>query len=85
MRTTVAIDDYLLAAAKVEARQRGLTLGQYLEEALRRELSRVERDGFAPPIPVFSRGSGLRAGVDATSLRGLLEALDEGVPVESLR
>lgn len=87
MRTTVAIDDHLLAAAKARARERGLTLGQYLEEALRRELSRRDDQPSAPapPIPVFTDGSGLRPGVDASSLRGLLAGLDEGVPIESLR
>jgi Arc/MetJ family transcription regulator len=39
MRTTIAVDDHLLVAAKLRARERGQTLGQLVEDALRRELS----------------------------------------------
>lgn len=85
MRTTLAIDDHLLAAAKREARRRGLTLGRLVEEALRRELSAPRRAGTVPPVPVFRGGTGLRPGVDASSTRALLEALDEGVAIEQIR
>jgi hypothetical protein len=85
MRTTVAIDDHILAAARREARQRDLTLGQLLEEALRHELARTPAARERPPIPVFRGGRGLRPGIDATSTRALLEALDDGVAVDRLR
>ncbi|WP_334141181.1 type II toxin-antitoxin system VapB family antitoxin [Rhabdothermincola sp.] len=85
MRTTLAIDDRLLAAAKRLARERGLTLGALVEEALRRELAAEPPLAHRPAIPVFTAGEGLRPGVDATSTRGLLEALDDGLPVEKLR
>jgi hypothetical protein len=39
MRTTVSIDDELLAAAKRLARREGRTVGQVVEEALRRRLA----------------------------------------------
>jgi hypothetical protein len=84
VRLTLAIDDRLVAAAKRRARQRGITLGQLVEEALRAELA-----GAAPskhlPIPVFRGRGGVRAGVDVTSSRALLEALDEGRQLEQLR
>lgn len=84
MRTTLAIDDELLAAAKRRARERGETLGRVVEDALRRELASAPE--VAPvPLPVFKGAGGLRPGVDATSNRALLEALDEGSPLESLR
>lgn len=38
-----------------------------------------------PVVPVFRSGNGLRPGVDATSTRALLEALDEDQPLERLR
>lgn len=86
MRTTISIDDHLLEAARTRARQQGMTLGQYLEDALRRQLSRRDdEDGSPMSIPVFTGGDGLRPGVDASSTRGLLEAMDEGVPLESRR
>ncbi len=85
MRTTLAIDDQLLKAAKRRAGQRGLTLGQFVEEALRAELAAAEPTGDAPPIPVFDGRTGLRPGIDAASNRSLLEALDEGRSIERLR
>jgi len=85
MRTTVAIDDNLLAAAKERARERGLTLGQLVEDALRLEAAHAEQRRPGPPIPVFRGGGGLRPGIDPTSNRSMLEALDEGVPLDKLR
>ncbi len=84
MRTTVAIDDHLLTAAKRRARERGSTLGQLVEDALRRELA-VSRDAEPVPIPVFRGGGGPRPGIDLTSNRALREALDEGVSLNDLR
>jgi len=85
MRTTVAIDDQLLSRAKRRARQAGLTLGQFIEEALRRELGRKPSSSPRPSVPVFRGGTGLRPGVDGGSNRSLLEAIDEGQPIETLR
>lgn len=85
MRTTVAIDDHLLATAKRRAHGLGLTLGQLVEEALRRELGTEETPGNRPEVPVFQDGDGVRPGIDVTSNRALLEALDEGQAVEQLR
>lgn len=84
MRTTVAIDDHLLAAAKQRAQQRGLTLGQVLEDALRREMA-AEPEETPPPIPVYRGEGGCRPGVDLTSNRAIWEFLDEGVPLHKLR
>lgn len=85
MRTTIAVGDQLLRSAKQEARRRGLTLGRLVEEALRRELSRPAGAGKPPPVPIFHGSGGVRPGIDAASNRGLLEALDEGQPVERIR
>lgn len=85
MRTTVAIADQLLRTAKREARLRGLSLGGLIEAALRRELSRRAEVRAGPAVPVFREGRGVRPGIDITSNRALLEALDEGQPVEHLR
>lgn len=85
MRTTVTIHDELLESAKLRARERGLTLGGLIENALRRELSVRDRPVELTPLPVFKGGKGLRPGVDITSNRALYELLDEGVPFEQLR
>lgn len=87
MRTTVAIDDRLLAAARARARARGTTLGAVLEDALRRDLARdtTATSASAITLPVFREGTGLRAGVDATSNRAMREALDQALAVDELR
>ncbi|MDQ3090845.1 MAG: hypothetical protein M3R46_04120 [Actinomycetota bacterium] len=60
------------------------TLGQLVEDSLRRELgAATSREG--PPIPVFKGGSGPAPGVDLTSNRAIWEALDEGLPLDKLR
>jgi hypothetical protein len=84
MRTTVAIDDHLLARAKDRARERGTTLGKVIEDALRTDLSR-SAPAEPPPIPVFRGGGGVRPGVDLSSNRAIQELFDEGMPPEKLR
>jgi hypothetical protein len=84
MRTTVAVDDHVLAGAKRRARERGQTLGQLVEDALRRELATTTGD--APhAIPVFRGEGGLRPGVDVTSNRAMREVLDTGRELSTLR
>lgn len=84
MRTTLAIDDELLARARARARAEGVTLGVVVENALRRDLARPA-PRQAPPIPVFHGGTGPRPGVDLSSNRALHEALDEGLPLDRMR
>lgn len=84
MRTTVAIDDNLLARAKERAQRRGQTLGQLVEDAIRRELG-APADVTPPPVPVMTGGTGPRPGLDLTSNRALREALDEGRSLGDLR
>ncbi len=78
MRTTLSISDELLVAAKRRARERGQTLGEFVDTALQRELNEPVSSAKPPTIPVFRGGTGPRPGVDVRSNRGLLEALDEG-------
>lgn len=79
MRTTIAIDDHVLREAKRLASERGVTLGEFVEEHLREGLARTT-DPKRPtgPIPVFRGRGGLRPGVDITSNALLLEALEAG-------
>ncbi len=84
MRTTINIDEHVLAAARDRARERGITLGEYIERAVRREsthLSPVSRSD-PPEIPVFD--GKLRPGIDRMSNRELQEFLDEDVPPDKL-
>ena len=84
MRTTVSVDDELLAAAKRRARERGVTLGAVIESALRRDLASTA-PATAPPIPVFRGGTGPRPGLDLTSNRAVSEVLDEDSDLDRLR
>lgn len=84
MRTTVTLDDHLLEAAKHRAHERGQTLGQIVEAALRRELS--EPTVSEPvEVPVFRGGEGPLPNVDLRSNRALLEQLDRGAEMVELR
>jgi hypothetical protein len=85
MRTTVSISDELLAAAKRRAREQGVSLGEVIDAALRRELAVVRRTDDRPPVPVFDGGSGPRPGIDLTSNRALFEALDDGLELDTRR
>lgn len=84
MRTTVAVDDHLLEAAKRRARESGQTLGQVVENALRRELT--EPAAHDPvEVPVFHGGGGPLPGVDLRSNSALRELLDRDSPITKLR
>jgi hypothetical protein len=85
MRTTVSISDELLAAAKRRARERGQTLGEVVEAALRRELAAGAESADRPPVPVFEGGTGPRPGIDLSSNRALHEALDEALDLNTRR
>jgi hypothetical protein len=85
MRTTISIHDELLESAKARAKERGTTLGELVEDALRRELSLSSEPRKRVPVPVFTGGNGPVPGVDLTSNRAIYELLDEGLPFEKLR
>lgn len=76
MRTTLSIDAELLERAKKRASRRGQTLGQYVESAVRRDLVAPEPTTDIRELPIFSRGTGMRPGIDPSSNRALYDALD---------
>lgn len=84
MRTTISVDDHLLEAAKRRARQRGQTLGQVVEGALRREMA---EPSVSEPVevPVFRGGGGPLPGVDLRSNAALRELLDRDAEITELR
>lgn len=84
MRTTLAIDDNLLREAKRRAAHRGMSLGQYVEDALRRAFTRPVAEE-RPPIPIFRGGTGVRPGLDLTSNKAMYEVLDEDQDLDALR
>ncbi|MFT4029321.1 MAG: CopG family transcriptional regulator [Protaetiibacter sp.] len=79
MRTTLAINDNLLARAKARAAERGISLGSYVDEALREHLAAPERTAAIVELPVAAGGA-LRPGIDPSSNRSLYDALDDEHP-----
>lgn len=72
-RTTVRLEDDLLAQAKVHAAANGKSLNQVVEEALRRMLaSGPQAQQVRPHFPTAD-GKGLRPGIDLDSAVGLHE------------
>lgn len=81
MRTTIKIDDRLLAEAKTRAAISGRTLNAVVEDALREAFARraaVDRS-LGPKLPVF-RGSRLVPGIDLDDGAALLELMERAEP-----
>lgn len=78
MRTTIRVDDALLAEAKALAARTGRTLTAVIEEALRQALAAAARPGdeARPELPTFA-GDGLRPGVDLDDNAALLAIMDD--------
>jgi hypothetical protein len=80
MRTTLNLDDALLAEAKQVAARTGRSLAAVVEDALRESLHRRNRPGVRTvELPVFGEG-GLQPGVDLDDSAALLELMDQGDP-----
>ena len=77
MRTTIRLDDDLLARAKQLAARTGRTLTAVIEEALRAGLARYRPDRTREPIelPTFGAG-GLLPGVDLDASSPLLDGMN---------
>lgn len=81
MRTTITIDDDLLAEAKTRAAASGRTLNAVVDDALRQAFARrPDRPIPGPPtLPVF-RGSRLVPGVDLDDGAALLDVMERAEP-----
>jgi hypothetical protein len=77
MRTTVRLDDHLLAEAKHVAAKRGETLTAVIEYALRAFLRRgSEPTPGQPPRLTTFRGRCLQPGVDLDGTAALLDLME---------
>ncbi|MDR0417427.1 MAG: CopG family transcriptional regulator [Propionibacteriaceae bacterium] len=76
MRTTVSVDDVLLERAKRRAARDGRTLGQYVEDVLRRDLAAMPPQPGGPVELPTVPGGQPRPGVALDSNRDLFEAMD---------
>jgi predicted transcriptional regulator len=76
-RTTVRLEDGLLAEAKKKAAESHRTLTAVIEDALRESLSRQRRTGGKRRVrlPAAGRG-GLQPGVDLDNTAALLDLMD---------
>jgi hypothetical protein len=81
MRTTVNIDDHLLADAKVLAAQTSRSLGSVVEDGLRALLHRnnSESRGSAFQLPTHGSG-GLAPGVDLEDKEALADLNGDNAP-----
>ena len=75
MRTTMSIDDQLLERAKTHARHAGMTLGEYVEAALRRDLAAGTAERTEVTLTVSAATGGPASGVDLTTNRGIYDAM----------
>jgi hypothetical protein len=77
MRTTVSIDDHLLSEAKQIAARSHRSLGQVIDDALRRMLTETSRTrSTSVTLPIHGSG-GLRPGVDLEDKEQLAELLGD--------
>ena len=76
MRTTVRLDEHLLAEAKKRAAESGKTLAAVLEDALRASLARRSAHAKSRPVRLKTvKGGGVRAGVDLDDSASLLDLM----------
>ena len=77
MRTTVRLDDRLLAEAKKYAAETGRTLTSVLEDALRETLARRQTRAKQRAVRLKTvKGDGLQPGVDLDDTASLLDLME---------
>jgi predicted transcriptional regulator len=80
MRTTLRLDDALLAAVRQRAAETGRTMTAVIEDALRQALVRrpAAEHAVETTLPVASAGGVLRPGVDLDDSAALLDLMETG-------
>jgi hypothetical protein len=77
MRTTVRLNERLLAEAKKYAAESGRTLTAVLEDALRETLARRRARARTRPVRLKTvKGDGVRRGVDLDDTASLLDLME---------
>ena len=79
MKTTLDIQDKLLASAKVAAALQRITLTRLIEEGLSMRLALAEKKPTPRRValPVMRGEGGMRLGIDPSSNRSIRQAMDE--------
>jgi hypothetical protein len=81
MRTTINLDDALLAEAKQVAARTGRSLTAVVEDALRESLHRRQRNPrTGMELPRFGEG-GVQPGVDLDDSASLLDLMEQDDPI----
>lgn len=73
MKTTLNIDDSVMALLKREAARRGCTMSELVESALRLLLTAKEGPRPVPPLPSFKSGGAM---VEIADRETLYEAME---------
>jgi len=73
MKTTLNIDDTVMAELKREAARQGRTMSEMMETALRLLLRSQRKRGPVPPLPSFRSGGAL---VDVADRDALYQAME---------
>ncbi|MCC5888184.1 MAG: DUF2191 domain-containing protein [Gammaproteobacteria bacterium] len=78
MKTTLNLNDDLLARAKAQAARQRTTLTRLIEEGLQARLRGAEKSGKTPvELPIYHGKGGLASGLNGLSNKGLLSAADD--------
>lgn len=76
MKTTLDLNDTLLAEAKAVAAQQRTTLTRLVEEGLQLRLRKQRLPAKPIRLPVYRGTGGLAPGLDGLSNKALLDAVD---------
>lgn len=76
MKTTLDLNDALVAEAKVVAARQRTSLTRLIEEGLQLRLRARKQAAISVRIPVHRGKGGLAAGLDGLSNKALLDAAD---------
>jgi hypothetical protein len=77
MRMTMNFDEQLLMQAKAQAATLGVTLAQFIEDALRASLMRRENVEHRGRVRLITmQGTGTRPGIDLDNSHALLEIME---------
>jgi len=73
MKTTLNIDETVMAQLKREAARQGRTMSELVETALRSLFRARKKSGVLPPLPVFHSGGAV---VDVADREALYQAME---------
>ena len=73
MKTTLVIDDTIMARVKREAAERRCTMSELVESAIRRYLENPKPPRNLPPLPTYNMGGAL---VDIADRDALYDAME---------